>query len=346
MKKFTLFWIFGVSILVIVGFVSLFFLYTHSNSTINENNGSPGIFLGQQENSSYGNSSIQQDSESSTTLNYSIHCGDYDDNEAQCSSHPECVWDDGCDPTQEQCLVPALEEIGVSDTLPNSICKELPLADGLSCGERYYCLAVVNNNPQFCEGIDEPDQKDICLAHANTDSSYCKNLDGEELKHNCYYRLAVASENADFCSEIDYDQNEKEQCYFNFMSNLYQWGKSDEIKTEYCNQLSSPDDNTCLALKARDISKCGSNENCLTFFEQPLSFCDDFPDFVSCIKDRAKISRNISICDLLPGEDRDSCIGVYCTHIELDKTVCDKIESLNKKQEVYIELAIFLKNLG
>ena len=96
--------------------------------------------------------------------------------------------------------------------------------------------------------------------------------------------LAVSSNNGYFCSDIDYSQHEKEQCYYGFVSNLYQWGKSDEIKTEYCNEFEAPAKNTCLALKARDISMCGDNPNCLTHFEQPLSFCDEVSDRVSCTK--------------------------------------------------------------
>ena len=193
---------------------------------------------------------------------------------------------------------------------------------------------------------ENENEKNLCLAHANKDSSYCKNIKEEDAKHTCYYMLAVSSENADFCSDIDYNQHEKEQCYFSFMSNLYQWGKSNEITTDMCSQLDSPDENTCLALKARDISMCGNNPNCLTFFEQPLSFCDENDiDFVSCMKDRAKYSKNISICESLSQPDKDVCFGVYCTHIELDAKVCDKIEDVKKRQEFYVELAMNLKNL-
>ncbi len=276
----------------------------------------------------------------------SIHCGDYDKNQAECISHEECKWNEGCDPISGDgsSINPALEAIQVPDTLPNTICKKLPLSTSLPYGERYSCLAVVNHDARFCEGIDEEMQKDICLAHANNDPSYCKNLETEEAKHTCYYKLAVVSENGSFCSDITYNQNEKEQCYFNVMSNLYQWGRSDDIKAEYCSNLGSPDDNTCLALKARDISKCGSNANCLTFFPQPLSFCNSRSDYVGCIKDRAKYDKNVSICDLLSSPtDRDSCIGVYCTHIDFSIDTCDKIQEARKKQEVYIELAIFLK---
>jgi hypothetical protein len=162
--------------------------------------------------------------------------------------------------------------------------------------------------------------------------------------------LAVSSENADFCSEIDYldtaqeNENEKAECYYGFMSNLYQWDKSDEITTEICGRMEGQRGETCLALKARDVSMCGDDTNCLTHFEQPLSFCDEHPDFVSCMKDRAKTSKNVSICELLPQPDRDVCVGVYCTHIELDVDICATIEDIRIRGEFYEELAKTLKN--
>lgn len=281
-----------------------------------------------------------------------IFCADYDGNQQECLSHSECKWSSDrneCDSTEmvdedDEGFNQALENIAVPDNPSNTLCKKIPLSGKPPYGERYYCLAVVNHDARFCEGIDEEKAKNICLAHAKADPSYCKKIQEDSAKHVCYYMLAVSSKNADFCSEISYSQHEKEQCYFNFMSNLYQWDKSDEIKTEYCNQLGTPDKNTCLALKARDISLCGDNPHCLTFFEQDLSFCDAHPEIDGCIKDRAKTSKNVSICELLPQPDRDSCVGVYCTHTELDVNICDTIERIAERQDRYIELAMNLGN--
>lgn len=281
-----------------------------------------------------------------------IFCADYDGNQQECLSHSECKWSSDmneCDSTDmvdedDEGLNQELEDIAVPNNPSNTLCKKIPLSGKPPYGERYYCLAVVNHDERFCEGIDEEKGKNICLAHAKADPSYCKKIQEDSAKHVCYYMLAVSSKNADFCSDISYSQNEKEQCYFNFMSNLYQWDKSDEIKTEYCNQLGTPDKNTCLALKARDVSLCGDNPHCLTFFGQDLSFCDEHPEIDGCIKDRAKTSKNVSICELLPQPDRDSCVGVYCTHTELDVNICDTIEDIKERQDRYIELAMNLGN--
>jgi len=314
-----------------------------------------------------------------------IFCPDYDENQEECLLHAECKWtseknicepidmveeddggveDDEGDEDKVNGFASELEE-GLPDTASNRICKKLPLTNEFISSNRYHCLALVNNNAEFCEMIKVDNEEDIgakndkniCLAHANEDSSYCEQIEGQDANHVgddanhvCYFMLAVSSENADFCSDINYldtaqeNKEEKEKCYYGFMSNLYQWGKSDEITTEICGHMEDEMEKTCLALKARDISMCGSNPNCLTYFEQPLSFCDEHSNFVSCMKDRAKTSKDVSICELLPQPDRDVCVGVYCTHTELDVNICDTIERNKKRQEFYVELAMNLGN--
>lgn len=240
------------------------------------------------------------------------------------------------------------------DTPSEIICKKLPLAEGLSRIDRNYCLAVVNHNPEICREIvveqgDEEDEanKNICLAVSSEDSSYCKKINGIPTKHVCYYQLAVISKNINICDEIDYDENERLQCYFNFVSNLYWWDKSEEIKTEYCNKFPAdqPDKSTCLAFKDRDVSLCKDNVHCLTFFEQPMSFCTGKGSILEdCIRDRAMTSKDLSICETLTGEKRDDCIGDFCTHITLDTAICDKISDDMLRQTRYVEVAIHTAN--
>ena len=290
--------------------------------------------------------------------NEEIFCPDYDGNQQECLSHSKCKWipeENICnsveavneDDNNEDDLggfIQELEAIEVPDNPSNNLCKQIPLSGHPPYAERYQCLAIVNHDERFCEGIDEEKEKNMCLAHANENSSYCK-LVPQESQYVCYQLLSVSTENASFCSDIDYSQHEKEQCYFNFMSNLYAWDKSDEIKTDYCNELGTPDKYTCLALKARDVSLCGDNPSCLTFFEQDISFCDEHPELPCCIKDRAKTGKNVSICELLPQPDRDNCVGSYCTHTELNVTICDTIEDIGERQNRYMELAMNLGNL-
>jgi len=114
------------------------------------------------------------------------------------------------------------------------------------------------------------------------------------------------SGNINFCDGIDYDTTERELCYFSFANALYWENKSGKITTEQCNKLPAgqPDRDTCTALKARDPAICKNNKNCLTFFKQDLSFCDDnFKDKSECIRDRALSSKDIALCDKINGRD-------------------------------------------
>ncbi len=236
------------------------------------------------------------------------------------------------------------------DTLSNQICKKIPLTNQLSPVDGYYCFAVVNHNPEFCQKIkvdsgDEEDEnnKNRCLAVVGEDSSYCKKMQDQLSKHVCYYQLAVISNNIHFCDDIDYDQNERLQCYFTFVSNLYWWDKSEDIKTEYCDKFPAgeQDKSTCLAFKERDVSLCKNNANCLTFFEQPMSFCSGKGSTLKdCVRDRAMVDKDMSICETLTGEKRDDCIGDFCTHIKLDAVICDKISDDMERQSRYVEVAI------
>ncbi len=241
-----------------------------------------------------------------------------------------------------------------TDTPSDIICQKIPLTQQLSKIDMNYCFAVVNHNPEICREIevdsgDEEDEanKNICLAVASEDSSYCEKIQDPSPKHVCYYQLAVISENINICDEIDYDQNERLQCYFTFVSNLYWWDKSDDITTEYCNKFPAgqPDRNTCLAFKERDVSLCNNNINCLTFFKQDMSFCEGKGSALKdCVRDRAMTDKDVSICETLTGEKRDDCIGDFCTHIKLDTSICDKISGDMERQSRYVEVAINIAN--
>lgn len=270
-------------------------------------------------------------------------------------------------PVQEQTTAqqPVAEEVKVPENPLEAICNLLPLTDKLSPGDKWFCLAVVNHNPALCKEMtsiieisdngemnDEGDEEDetnknICFAVVNADSSYCKKLPDQHAKKTCYYQTAVMNQNIDFCDEIDYDKNERLQCYFNFVINLYWWDRSNEIKEEYCNRFPAkePDKNTCLAFKDRDVSLCKSNVNCLTFFKQDISFCSGKGSVLKdCVRDRAMTDKDVSICETLTGAQRDDCLGDFCTHIKLDKTICDKIVDDMERQSRYSEIAIHISN--
>ncbi|MBN2421394.1 hypothetical protein JXB27_03900 [Candidatus Woesearchaeota archaeon] len=247
------------------------------------------------------------------------------------------------------------EKASEPEDIPNKLCSMLPLTSELSPADKFFCLAVVNNDPEFCQEIkgdegeideDAEKNKNICLAVSKADTSYCKNIQDISAKHVCYYQTAVINKNINICDEIDFGgENERLQCYFNFVSNKYWWDKSDEIKEEDCNKFpaNEPDKNTCLAFKERDVSRCGNNVNCLTFFKQDMSFCSGKGSVLKdCIRDRAMVNKDFSICETLSGEKRDDCIGDFCTHISLDSALCEKISDDMERQSRYMEVAMHM----
>jgi len=72
-----------------------------------------------------------------------------------------------------------------------------------------------------------------------------------------------------------------------------------------------------------------------------MSFCiGQGSSLKDCIRDRAMSSKDVSICEQLSGEKRDDCLGDFCTHINLDIAICDKITEVMEKQSRYVEIAI------
>ena len=296
-----------------------------------------------------------------------IFCQSYDGNNEGCLSHSECKWSlevNECDSinmiedddksgdisdSDEKAEFASELEKDLPDTIPNGICKKLPLTKELSPGDRHYCFAIVNNNPQFCEmikgdneeDIDAKEQKNLCLAHANQDVSYCKQMNSDLGKRTCYFGLSLISGNINICEGINYDENLKQLCYFSFVNTMYWEDKSDQITLAHCNTLPEPDKTTCLAYKDRDVSLCKSNVNCLTFFEQPISFCTGQGSILeSCIRDRAMTSKNLSICETLTGEKRDDCISDFAGHITQDILTCDKISDDRVRNTCYKDVAV------
>ena len=150
----------------------------------------------------------------------------------------------------------------------NSICNQLPLSPELG-EEKYYCLAVVTRNPDFCENmlnetedlipleesenledLNDTTPYDICLAISTENSYYCKTLSKLIAKKTCYNTLSQLVGNINICDEIDYSEEDKQVCYFNFVNALYWEDKSEEITTEDCAKIKdSMDEKTCLAFK-------------------------------------------------------------------------------------------------
>jgi len=77
-----------------------------------------------------------------------------------------------------------------------------------------------------------------------------------------------------------------------------------------------------------------------------MSFCDGatFKDEDECIRDRALVNKNVTICDELSEQTgRDDCYLDFSGHIQPSITTCNKIMDIQRRQGCYINVAINLR---
>jgi len=236
----------------------------------------------------------------------------------------------------------------VPKTPINEICLEISHPDNIN-----YCLAVVNQDISFCEKSKMLAERNLCKAMALRDVSYCREIQDLEPKQVCYYELSFLKEKFDYCEEM----GDPIQCYFAFVYRMHWESRADEIKAEYCDKINDKTPrglilkDCCLAFKEQDSSLCQGNKYCLSFFEQPLSFCDtDFSvpggGMISkneCLLHRALSEKDPLICERIEsGEPRDMCYADMSTHIYHDLSFCDKIKNGMIRDMCYAEQAIYL----
>ena len=241
---------------------------------------------------------------------------------------------------------PSLNLKDIPDTPINKICLKISQPDDL-----YYCLAVANQDMSFCEYLDMPGQRKLCQGMAARDVSYCREIQEPGAKKMCYYELSFLTGEFDYCDETENPND----CYFAFIHRLHWESRADEIKAEYCEKINNDTTegkifkNCCLAFKGKNPSLCQGNKFCLSFFKQPLSFCDTsfetpeglIKDKDDCLVDRAMSERNPSICEKINDDEvRDMCYGNMSTHIFPDISLCEKITDEMRKNMCYAEVAI------
>lgn len=232
------------------------------------------------------------------------------------------------------------------ENVPNNPASKICLKISQS-EDVYYCLAVVNQDSGFCAKMGSGEDKNICLALANKDLSFCQKIKEPEVKKICYYELSFAVNRIDYCDGLE----DWERCYFSFIHRLYWRDSPDEIKTEYCQKFSANAGgnlvfkDTCFALGGRDFSLCRGNQHCLSFFEQPLSFCENIKlkTEADCLRDRALTAKDPSLCERInDGNIRDNCYASYSAHILPDLGLCEKVIDKMTKNACYTEYAINL----
>jgi len=232
----------------------------------------------------------------------------------------------------------------VPENPASDICRKVSQPEDV-----YYCMAVVHQDPTFCEKMDPGEDKNICLAMANKDPSFCQKVMDRESKQMCYQELSFKADQIDYCAEAP----DPDKCYFSFIHRLYWRGRFDEIQAEYCQKLSADAGGnlayrvTCGALKDHDSALCQGSGHCLSFFEQPLSFCENNKfksSKADCLRDRALTAEDSSICDtIIDNNDvQDNCYTSYSAHISPNLSLCEKVSNEMTKNMCYIEYAINL----
>jgi len=224
----------------------------------------------------------------------------------------------------------------------NGLCRQIEGPD------KYYCLARVEKNPELCKKIDGADSQ-VCSAILLEDSSYCQKISSPEAKKMCYNELARASGKIDYCDQAE----DKESCYFSFISGKYWDGKSSEIDKSVCSEKfasQSPEVKTCLALIDGSAALCEDNSTCKIFFNRDLNFCQDISDKkdvdiqqTECIKNVALLTKDASICDKMPSSKKpeiNDCFLDFVGHILPDSSICDKITDKQIKTGCLIEAAL------
>lgn len=230
----------------------------------------------------------------------------------------------------------------VPDNPASKVCQKISQSEDI-----YSCLAVVNQDESLCQKIESAEEKNICLALTNQDISYCQKIQDQEPKEICYYELSFLLKDISYCDELD----DWEKCYFSFVHRLHWQERSDEIQAQYCEKLSENAGgdmafrDTCWALKAGNTSLCQGNEHCLSFFPQPLSFCETTKSKgkSDCLRDRALTAKDTSICEKIADMHyQDNCYSSYSAHILPDLSLCEKISDKMTKNACYREYAINL----
>ena len=92
---------------------------------------------------------------------------------------------------------------------------------------KYTCLAVVKNDPTYCEKItSEPFEKDLCGAIMSEDSNYCQT-------DACYSQRAIMENNLDLCDSI-LSKMERARCIGTISKDT---GTCEELEDKFANDL-------------------------------------------------------------------------------------------------------------
>jgi hypothetical protein len=178
------------------------------------------------------------------------------------------------------------------------------------------CLKVASGRVNACDDEVEYDKfcYDTLIETVDVSEDSCKSIKNKYGKFLCYKKLAVETENSDFCMNSP-------ECY-----------KELAVKyedTKFCDKLIENEKLKCYAIVIDDRSYCEKIDEeferrvCMALIPERIEDCTDSNYYdADCITKLANKTKNSTICNFLTGEDEMSrwkCLVVATD----DLGVCD-----------------------
>lgn len=230
----------------------------------------------------------------------------------------------------------------ISNPVPNNLASQI--CQKINRKEvKYSCLALVNQDEKYCQGLDS-DPKNVCLAALNKDDSFCQKVSKTNLQY-CYQNLVSASGKSDFCDKLN-SSEEISSCYVHFVSSNYFVSNLEDIDQSMCDKVlrDQPEHELCLAMTTQDITACSPDRvDCPAYVTKDLTLCSKSAsktDEGECYHALAMLSKDSAICERIGSPNaKDDCYRDY-SRLSQDQAFCDKILGPNQKDECLKNIAL------
>lgn len=226
----------------------------------------------------------------------------------------------------------------IPDNSASQICQKINQE-----GVKYSCLALVNNDENYCQTLDN-NPKNICLAASKKDNSFCQNVSRGNRQY-CYQNLVAISGNSTFCDKLDSPQ-EISKCYVHFISTNYYISNLKVISKSMCDKVlkNQPEHQLCLAIATQSTAPCSPDRvDCQALITKDLTLCSKSASRIDegeCYHNLAMLKKDSSICERIESrETKDDCYRDY-SRLGQDQTFCDKILNSNQKDQCLVNIAL------
>lgn len=232
--------------------------------------------------------------------------------------------------------------VPIPEDLASQICQKIKQED-----VKYFCLAQVNNDEQFCNKLDK-NAKNVCLAVLKNDGSYCQNVPKNNRLY-CYQNLVSNTDRPDSCGKLE-SPEEVSSCYVHFVSANYFLSNLSVINQPMCEKVlhDQPEHDLCLAMTTQNAAVCErARTDCLAYINKDISLCAKSPSKIDegeCYHALAMLKNDSAICERIDNnEAQDDCYRDY-SQLSADQTLCNKISNTNQKDQCLANIAINLAN--